>query len=95
MIETTASINTRLIDSLAQIILSLTDYERQVLAQKIQYPLLSNEELQRKREALHKDLALGVEQLKNGEYVEYDESSLLNLLENIKMLGKQRIQPNK
>jgi hypothetical protein len=94
MIETTASINTRLIDSLAQIILSLTDYERQVLAQKIQ-PLLSNEELQRKREALHKDLGLGVEQLKNGEYVEYDESSLLNLLENIKMLGKQRIQPNK
>lgn len=93
MSQTTASINTKLIDSLAQIILSLTDDERQALAQKIQYPLLSGEELQRKREALQRDIALGVEQLKNGDYVEYDDSSLLNLLEIIKMRGKQRLQP--
>lgn len=92
MSQTTAPINTRLIDSLAQIILSLTDDERQVLVQKIQYPLLSCEEVQKKREALQKDIAVGAEQLKNGEYVEYDDSSLLNLLETIKMRGKQRLQ---
>ncbi len=93
MSQTTAAINTKLIDSLAQIVLSLTDDERQLLAQKIQYPLLSGGELQEKREALQRDIALGVEQLKKGEYVEYDESSLLNLLKNIKMRGKQRLQP--
>jgi hypothetical protein len=91
--QTTAAINTKLIDSLAQIVLSLTDDERQLLAQKIQYPLLSGEELQEKREALQRDIALGVEQLKKGEYVEYDESSLLNLLKTIKMRGNQRLQP--
>lgn len=93
MSQTTAAINTKLIDSLAQIVLSLTDDERQLLAQKIQYPLLSGEELQEKREALQRDIALGVEQLKKGEYVEYDESSLLNLLKTIKMRGNQRLQP--
>ena len=93
MSQTTAAINTKLIDSLAQIVLSLTDDERQLLAQKIQYPLLSGEELQEKREALQRDIALGVEQFKKGEYVEYDESSLLNLLKTIKMRGKQRLQP--
>ncbi|WP_009631782.1 hypothetical protein [Synechocystis sp. PCC 7509] len=90
--QTTAPINTRLIDSLAQIILSLTDDERQVLVQKIQSPLLSCEEIQRKREALQKDIVIGVEQLKNGEYVEYNDSSLPSLLETIKMRGKQRLQ---
>jgi hypothetical protein len=42
-----ASINAKLIDTLAQIILSLTDEERQLLEQKIQSSPLSNEELQR------------------------------------------------
>ena len=93
MSQTTAAINTKLIDSLAQIVLSLTDDERQLLAQKIQYPLLSGEELQEKRKALQRDITLRVEQLKKGEYVEYDEWSLLNLLKTIKMRGKQRLQP--
>ncbi|MFB2895555.1 hypothetical protein ACE1CI_21830 [Aerosakkonemataceae cyanobacterium BLCC-F50] len=92
MSQTTNSINTKLIDSLAQIILSLTDEEQQLLAQKIQYPSLSNEELQNKREVLQRDIALGVKQLKNGEYTEYDDSTLPNLLDNIKMRGKQRLQ---
>ena len=89
MSQTTAAINTKLIDSLAQIVLSLTNDERQLLAQKIQYPLLSGEELQEKR-AVQRDIALGVEQLKKGEYVEDDESSLLNLHKTIKMRGNQR-----
>ena len=92
MSQTTNSINTKLIDSLAQIILSLTDEEQQLLAQKIQYRSLSSEELQKKREALQHDIALGVKQLKNGEYAEYDDSTLPHLLENIKMRGQQRLQ---
>lgn len=92
MSHNTPSINTKLIDSLAQIVLSLTDDERKILAQKIQYPLLSSEELQRKRETLQKDIALGAEQLKNGRYIEYDDFLLGNLLETIKMRGKQSLE---
>lgn len=92
MSQTTTSINTKLIDSLAQIILSLTDEEQQLLAQKIQYPSLSSEELQKKKEELQRDIALGMEQLKNGEYAEYDDTTLPNLLGTIKMRGKQRLQ---
>jgi hypothetical protein len=91
MSQPAASINVKLIDSLAQIILSLTDEERQLLAQKIQHPLLADEELQRKWEALQNDIALGAEQLKNGDYTEYNDSSLPNLFENIKRRGKQRL----
>jgi hypothetical protein len=87
-----ASINAKLIDTLAQIILSLTDEERQLLAQKIQSSPLSHEELQRQREVLQRDIALGAEQLKKGDYTEYDDSSLPNLLESIKIRGKQRLQ---
>ena len=90
MSQTAASINAKLIDSIALIILSLNDEERQLLAQKIQYPLLSGEELQRKRGALQRDIALGVEQLKNGEYNDYDDSSLPSLFETIKVRGKQQ-----
>lgn len=95
MSQTTASINGKLIDSLAQIILSLTDEERRILAQKVQYPSLSGEELQNKREALQGEIAIGMEQLKNGEYAEYDDSTLPNLLETIKMRGKQRLEQEK
>jgi hypothetical protein len=42
MSQSAAAINTKLIDSLAQIILSLTDEEQQLLLQKIQHPALSD-----------------------------------------------------
>ncbi|WP_013321354.1 hypothetical protein [Gloeothece verrucosa] len=92
MSQPAASINTKLIDSLAQIILSLTDEEQQLLAQKIQFSSLNSEELQHKRQVLQHDLSVGAEQLKNGNYTDYDESSLPSLLETIKMRSKQRLQ---
>ena len=92
MSQAAAAINTKLIDSLAQIILSLTDEEQQLLLQKIQHPALAAEEIQRQREALKRNIELGIEQLRQGDYTEYDESSLPSLLETIKMLAKQRLQ---
>ena len=86
------SINVKLVDSLAQIILSLTDEERQLLAQKVQSSSLSAQEVQQQREVLQREIILGAEQLKNGDYTEYDDSSLTNLLETIKIRGKQRLQ---
>jgi hypothetical protein len=62
-----AAINTKLIDSLAQIILSLTDEEQQLLVQKIQHPALASEEIQRQREVLKRDIQLGMEQLRQGD----------------------------
>jgi hypothetical protein len=93
MSQPTASINDKLIDSLAQIILSLTDEERQLLGQKIQYSAaLPKGEIQRQQAALQRDIMLGIEQLKNGNYTEYDDSSLPSLLENIKIRGKQQLK---
>jgi hypothetical protein len=92
MSQAAASLNIKLIDSLAQIILSLTDEERELLQQKIQHSALSDEAIQRQQEALQREIELGIEQLKQGNYVEYDDSSLPSLLETIKMRGKQRLQ---
>lgn len=92
MTEPIALINDKLIDSIAQIILALTDEERQLLAQKINFSSLSSEEIQRKWEVLQCEITLGAEQLKSGDYTEYNDLSLPNLLKTIKSRGKQRIQ---
>lgn len=42
---------------------------------------------QLKLEALQRDIAIAVEQLKNGEYTEYDDESLPSLLKHIKVRG--------
>ncbi|MBF1988161.1 type II toxin-antitoxin system Phd/YefM family antitoxin [Fischerella thermalis] len=44
-----------------------------------------------KLEALQREVVIGVEQLKNGQYTEYDDESLPNLLDNIKARGKRRL----
>jgi hypothetical protein len=92
MSQSIAPINRKLVDSLAQIILSLTDDERQLLGLKVQHPQLSEAELQHHREALQQDIAIGIEQLRNGEYVEYDDSSLPSLLETIKLRGQRKLR---
>jgi len=52
----------------------------------------SEAELQKlKLEALKRDIALGMEQLENGEYSEYDDESLPNLLQSIKERGRHRL----
>lgn len=56
--KTTDLINTKLIESLAQIILSLTEEERQLLAQTTQYLLINSKEYQQQLAALQQDLTL-------------------------------------
>jgi hypothetical protein len=87
MSQSVTPINSNLIDALAQIILSLTDEERQLLEQRIQAPTTESE-LQQQREMLRHDLAIGIEQLKRGEYQEYDDASLPHLLTTIKSRGQ-------
>jgi len=89
MSQTNTSINSKLIDSLAQIILSLTKEERNSLEQKIK-PSSSNE-IETKFETLQHDINLGINQIQNGDYTEYDDLSLPNLLETIKIRGNDRL----
>lgn len=55
----------------------------------------AEEELrQLKLEALQRDIAIAAEQIKNGEYTEYDDESLPRLLENIKARGQRQLKRN-
>jgi sugar diacid utilization regulator len=84
------TVNTKLIDSLTQIILSLNDEERSLLSAKVQNPHLSEAELQTRLDELKREIAIGWEQLERGEYTEYDDTTLPILLESIKSRGRQR-----
>ncbi|MDF5713114.1 MAG: type II toxin-antitoxin system Phd/YefM family antitoxin [Rhizonema sp. NSF051] len=44
-----------------------------------------------KLEALQRDIAIGVEQLQNGQYREYDDESLPSLLQTIKERGRRKL----
>mgnify|MGYP007080176319 CR=1 FL=1 len=91
MSQTIITINNRLLDSLAQIILSLSEEEYQILVEKIQHSRLGNRQEQQNIESLKQDIALGIEQLQNGQYTEYDENSLPTLTTSIKARGQERL----
>lgn len=48
-----------------------------------------------KKETLRREIAIGIEQLDNGQYTEYDEESLLCFFEDIKARGRKRLEQNK
>jgi hypothetical protein len=87
-----STINTRLLDSLAQIILSLSQEEYQILFEKIQRSRLSEHQNQQNIESLKEDISAGIQQLQNGEYTEYDENNLSTLITSIKARGRERLQ---
>ncbi|MFH7024030.1 MAG: type II toxin-antitoxin system Phd/YefM family antitoxin [Heteroscytonema crispum UTEX LB 1556] len=48
-----------------------------------------------KLDALQHEIALGMEQLQNGQYSEYDNESLPSLLQTIKQRGQRKLEPDK
>ena len=48
-----------------------------------------------KLEALQRDIALGMEQLQNGQFREYDDESLPSLLQTIKERGQRKLDRDK
>jgi prevent-host-death family protein len=50
---------------------------------------------QLKLETLRRDVAVGVEQMRDGAYTEYDDESLPSLLETIKTRGQQRLEDDR
>ena len=84
MNQSITTINTRLLDSLTQIILSLSQEEYQILVEKVQHSRLTEQQKTQNIESLKQDIAAGIQQLENGEYTEYDENNLSTLITSIK-----------
>ena len=87
-----ATINTQLIDTLTQIILALTEEERHILIHKLLIPNPTSDTTKADRETIKQEIAIGAGQLQTGQYTEYDDNSLPNLLVTIKQRGQQRLQ---
>jgi hypothetical protein len=47
-----------------------------------------------KLETLRREIAVGIGQLENGQYIEYDEESLPTFFEDIKARGRKRLGQN-
>ena len=92
MNQSITTINTRLLDSLTQIILSLSQEEYQILVEKVQHSRLTEQQKTQNIESLKQDIAAGIQQLQNGEYAEYDENNLSTLMTSIKARGRERLQ---
>jgi hypothetical protein len=78
-------VNTVLIDTLTQIILALNEQERQLLLHQLQDP--NPADLQ----SLQQKIEIGAQQLLNGEYTEYTDETLPELLGKIRSRGQNRI----
>lgn len=50
---------------------------------------------QQKLETLRQDLQIASDQLRDGQYTEYDDTTLPTLLEKIKTRGRQELDRNK
>jgi hypothetical protein len=92
MSQSIATINTRLLESLTQIILSLSQEEYQILIEKIQYSRLTEHQKQENIESLKEDIGVGIQELQNGQYTEYNENTLSSLITSIKATGRERLQ---
>ena len=92
MSQSIATINTRLLESLTQIILSLSQEEYQILIEKIQYSRLTEHQKQENIESLKEDIGVGIQELQNGQYTEYNENNLSSLITSIKAKGRERLQ---
>jgi hypothetical protein len=79
------TINTDLIETLTQIILSLTEQERQILLLQLQDPNPDD------RQPLSEKIAIAAEQLRTGEYTEYTDATLPTLFDTIRSRGQQRL----
>jgi|LakMenE18May11ns_1017448.scaffolds.fasta_scaffold9196582_2 hypothetical protein len=92
MSQSIPTINTWLLDSLTQIIISLSQEEYQILVEKIQNSRLIEHQNQQNLESLKQDIAVGIQQIQNGQYTEYNENTLSALMTSIKARGQERLQ---
>jgi hypothetical protein len=82
---TASPINSTLIETLTQIILSLSEQERQILLHQLQDPNPTD------RQNLQQKIAIGAQQLLDGNYTEYTDETLPDLLAKIRSRGQDRL----
>ncbi len=80
-------VNSELIETLTQIILSLNEQERQILLHQLQDPNPSD------AQSLQQKILIGAQQLLNGDYTEYTDKTLPELLGKIRSRGQNRLNP--
>ena len=78
-------VNSVLIDTLTQIILSLNEQEREILLHQLQDPHPTDPQ------SLQQKIAIGAQQMRNGEYTEYTDETLPELLGKIRSRGQDRL----
>jgi hypothetical protein len=78
-------VNSVLIDTLTQIILSLNEQERLLLLHQLQDPSPTDPQ------SLQQKLEIGAQQLQHGEYTEYTDDTLPELLGKIRSRGQNRL----
>jgi hypothetical protein len=81
----TMRVNAVLIDTLTQIILSLNEQDRQLLLHQLQDP--NPTDLQ----SLQQKIEIGAQQILNGEYTDYTDEPLPELLGKIRSRGQDRL----
>ncbi len=72
-------VNSALVDTLTQIILSLNEQEREILLHQLQDPHPSDPQ------SLQQKIEMGAQQLQNGEYTQYTDETLPELLGTIRL----------
>jgi hypothetical protein len=78
-------VNSVLIETLTQIILSLNEQERQLLLHQLRDPNPTDPQ------SLQQKIAIGAQQLLAGEYTEYTDETLPELLDKIRARGQNRL----
>jgi hypothetical protein len=84
MIQATP-VNSALIETLTQIILSLSEQERQILLHQLQDPNPTDPH------SLQQKISIGAQQLRDGDYTEYTDETLPDLLGKIRSRGQDRL----
>jgi hypothetical protein len=78
-------VNSALIETLTQIILSLSEQERQILLHQLQDPNPTDPH------SLQQKISIGAQQLRDGDYTEYTDETLPDLLGKIRSRGQDRL----
>ena len=78
-------VNSDLIETLTQIILALNEQERQLLFCQFQDPTPTD------RQSLQEKIAIGAQQLRDGEFTEYTDETLPDLMAKIRLRGQARL----
>jgi hypothetical protein len=81
-------INSDLIETLTQVILSLNEQERQILLHQLQDPNPTDSQ------SLQEKISIGAQQILDGDYTDCTDETLPKLMSKIRSRGQKRLTQN-